>query len=114
MPGLMAAATTAPEAFDRACKHQGGRPEDSGEVLSFRHFCLSLGMLRPIADVAWAHIGDLLGTGPRPNVVGWVHGCGLPGKWTLADELSRLDCAFEGWQPSLVARRMQLAPNPKP
>ena len=30
-------------------------------------------MLRPITDVEWAHIDDLLGTGPRPNVVGaWL------------------------------------------
>jgi hypothetical protein len=30
-------------------------------------------MLRPFTDVEWAHIDDLLGTGPRPNVVGaWL------------------------------------------
>ena len=34
-------------------------------------------MLRPITDVEWAHIDDLLGSGPRPNVVGawlWLTG----------------------------------------
>ena len=34
-------------------------------------------MLRPITDVEWAHLDDLLGTGPRPNVVGawlWLTG----------------------------------------
>ena len=39
--------------------------------------CRRLGMLRPITDVEWAHIDDLLGSGPRPNVVGawlWLTG----------------------------------------
>ena len=34
-------------------------------------------MLRPITDGEWAHIDDLLGSGPRPNVVGawlWLTG----------------------------------------
>ena len=52
-------------------------------------------MLRPITDVEWAHIDDLLGSGPRPNVIGaWL--------WLA----SRMDISRSTFESRVRARKL--------